>query len=137
MDLIEIRYFIETAYSNYQFAGCKYDFWQAEYMAQELTAAGVPMSEVKMTADDLNIMTKRLMEAFSNRRIALYPHEGLARDLLRIRIKETLRGFKLASVRDSNGHADRATALALCLPVALFEANRYSPQDEPDEVLIA
>ena len=37
-----------TAYQLYQFIGCKYDFWQAEYMAQELTAAGVPMSETKM-----------------------------------------------------------------------------------------
>jgi hypothetical protein len=123
VDLIEIRQAIKTAHSFYHFAGCKYDFWQAEYMAQELAAEGVPMSETKLNAEDLNIITRSLLDAFANRRVAIYPHDGLTRDLLRLRVKETLTGFKLTAVRDDSGHADRAMALCLALPAALYEAN--------------
>jgi hypothetical protein len=131
VDLIEIRHVVSNAYQMYQFVGCKYDFWQAELMAQELQADGVPMSETKMGAEDLNLITRSLLDAFSNRRIALYPHDGLQRDLLRIRVKETLRGFKLEAVRDDAGHADRALALACCLPAALALATQYQPEPEP------
>jgi hypothetical protein len=132
VDLIEVRYVIETAYQMYRFVGCKFDFWQAAYLAQELSAAGVPMSECKMVADDLNRITRSLLDAFSNRRIALYPHAELERDLLRIRVKETLRGFKLDAVRDEAGHADRAMALALALPAALSYANQYAAEIQPE-----
>jgi hypothetical protein len=131
VDLIEIRHVVSRAHDMYQFVGCKYDFWQAEYMAQELRADGVPMSETKMPAEDLNLIVRSLLDAFSSRRIALYPHEDLQRDLLRIRIKETLRGFKLDAVRDDAGHADRAMALAFCLPAAMAYATRYQPEPEP------
>jgi hypothetical protein len=137
VDLVEVRHAIETAHSFYQFVGCKYDFWQAELMAQELVAAGVPMSETKLPAEDSNLITRSLLDAFSNRRIALYPYADLERDLLRIRVKETLRGFKLEAVRDDSGHADRAMALAFCLPAALYEANQYRPAQTRDEVLVA
>jgi hypothetical protein len=135
VDLIEVRHVVSTAYQMYRFIGCKYDFWQAELMAQELQADGVPMSETKMGAEDLNLITRSLLDAFSNRRIALYYDPDLERDLYRIRVKETLRGFKLDAVRDDSGHADRAVALALCLPAALFEASRYVVATSRDEVL--
>jgi hypothetical protein len=136
VDLLEVRHAVETAHQFYRFIGCKYDFWQAELMAQELAAAGVPMSETKLPAEDLNLITRSLLDAFSNRRIALYPHADLERDLLRIRVKETLRGFKLDAVRDDSGHADRAMALAFALPAALFEASQYHPATTRDEVLV-
>ena len=136
VNLIEVRHVIQTAYTLYEFIGCKYDFWQAELMAQDLAAAGVPMYAVKMTAEDLNLITKNLMEAFASRCVALYPNADLECDLLRIRVKETLRGFKLTATRDDNGHADRAMALALCLPAALSEASMYAAQPAiPEEVL--
>jgi hypothetical protein len=131
VDLIEIRHVVSKAHEMYEFIGCKYDFWQAELMAQELRAEGVPMSETKLNAEDLNLITRSLLDAFSNRRIALYPHPELQRDLLRIRVKETLRGFKLDAVRDDAGHADRAMALAFCLPAALAMATQYQEPVEP------
>jgi hypothetical protein len=136
VDLIEIRHAIKTAHSFYHFVGCKYDFWQAEYMAQELMAEGVPMSETKLNAEDLNIITRSLLDAFSNRRIAIYPHDGLTRDLLRLRVKETLHGFKLTAVRDDSGHADRAMALCLALPAALYEVSRCGVVEPRAEVLV-
>jgi hypothetical protein len=86
----------------------------------------------------LNLITRDLLDAFANRRIALYPHADLTRDLLRLRVQETLRGYKLTAVRDDSGHADRAMALAFALPAALYEACRYQPEHESrDEILVA
>jgi hypothetical protein len=137
VDLVEICYAVKSAHQLYRFIGCKYDFWQAELMAQELIADGVPMSETKLNAEDLNLITRSLLDAFSNRRIALYPHADLTRDLLRLRVKETLQGYKLTAIRDDSGHADRAMAMALALPAGLYEANQYQPQRSADEVLYA
>jgi len=137
VDLIEIRHTVKRAFEFYRFTGCKYDFWQCEYMAQELRAEGVPMSATKLPAADLNLITRSLLDAFSNRRITLYPHEGMTRDLLRLRVKETLTGFKLTAVRDDSGHADRAMALALALPAALCEASRYGVREPRPELLTA
>ena len=40
-------------------------------------------------------------------------------DLSRLTIVEKSYGFRLESVRDADGHADTATALAIALPTAI------------------
>jgi hypothetical protein len=141
VDLMEVAFAVRQAYSLYQFVGCKYDFWQAHLLAAELSADGVPMSETKLGKEDTDHMVRSLLDAFSSRRISIYPHKELERDLLRIRIKERMQGgYKLESVRDeAGGHADRAVALALCLPAAMAFLQNYNPYPYPvrDEVLIA
>jgi hypothetical protein len=139
VDLLEVKFVISQAYRLYGFCGCKYDFWQADLLAAELSAEGVPMSETKLGKEDTDLMVRSLLDAFSNRRIAIYPHQELERDLLRIRIKERIQGgYKLDSVRDeAGGHADRAVALALCLPAAMAFLQNYNPNFiERDEVLV-
>jgi hypothetical protein len=137
IDLHEIEYVIEQAYSLYRFVGIKFDAWQAVFLAQRLESKGIPMSEIRMTAEDLNIIARTALDAFSNRRIRLFSNADLRRDILRLRFEETLRGYKLTATRDSFGHADRAVAIFYALPSALNEANRYDVGETRDEYIYA
>ena len=71
VDLIEVRYVVKTLYSLYQFVASNTHFWQAEQGRSNLLRKRVPVSRVEMQQGDLNVMTKSLLDAFSNRRIAL------------------------------------------------------------------
>jgi len=64
-------------------------------------------------------MARSVLQIFRNRRIALYPDDGLVDDLHRLTIVEKSYGHKLQATRDERGHADRATALAIVLPTAI------------------
>jgi phage FluMu gp28-like protein len=56
---------------------------------------------------------------FRNRTVRLYRDEALLRDLMRLTIVERANGsFRLQTMRDEHGHADRAIALAMALPTA-------------------
>ena len=77
------------------------------------------MREVPFVPANLNIFAKALLECFRNRRIELYPNRDLIRDLERISIIERPFGYKLDSIADEEGHADRATALVMLLPAMM------------------
>jgi phage terminase large subunit-like protein len=138
VDLLEVSYTVRMAHEHYRLEGVKYDFWQCHYLAEELRSDGVPMSETKLPREDLDLMVRTLLDAFSNRRIALFPQKDLERDLLRVRVKEKPQGgYKLESIRDeAGGHADRAVALSLCLPAALAIATRYTPPIRPEVLVV-
>ncbi len=139
VDLQEVESTVLAAHQLYGLACLAFDPWQAHLMAQRLASQGVPVRECPFTPENRNHMARAMLKVFVDRRIALYHDPDLARDLLRIRIKETAIGFKLDAVRDADGHADRAIALAMILPSALYEVDNYRPDEcEPcDEVLVA
>ena len=93
----------------------------------ELTRRGVPMEEQPFVGRHLNTMAAVLLESFRDRSIVLYPQEDLRRDLLGLSIVQKSFGFKLEGVRDERGHCDRATALAIALPVAAEIAGIHEP----------
>jgi phage FluMu gp28-like protein len=90
-------------------------------LAQRLTREGLPMREVSFTGASLQSMASELLGAFAERRISLYPDAGLVADLRRLRVVEKSYGVRLDAARTSDGHADRATGLAL----ALLAARRF------------
>ncbi len=64
-------------------------------------------------------MARVLIEVFRERRIDLYPHDELRRDLSRLSIKETGFGnYKLVAPRDKHSHCDAGVALSIALPFA-------------------
>ena len=73
-------------------------------------------------------MASALLQAFGEKRIDLYHDEDLLRDLRWLAISEKQWGYKLEPKRDSEGHGDRAIALAIALPAALDFAMTYSGQ---------
>lgn len=99
--------------NEFQLNGIVYDPWQAELMAEDLRAAGVRMRSYEFTSKHLSQMATTLLEVFNNRMIDLYRDPLLLRDLSRLVIVERPQGFRLQSTRDADGHADRATALAM------------------------
>jgi hypothetical protein len=138
VDLLEVAYTVRQAYQLYQFEGCVYDFWQCEHMAQELMTDRIPMCPTKLGREDLDLIVRSLLDSFASRRIALFPHAALEKDLLRLRVKEKPQGgYKLDSVRDeAGGHADRAVAMSFCLPAALRIIREHAPMPR-DEYIYA
>lgn len=92
-----------------------YDPYQCELLAQRARRQGVRMVEVPFSGGNLNRMASDLLDVFRSRRLDLYPDSGLLRDLRRLTIVEKSYGFRLESTRDADGHADKATSLALAL----------------------
>lgn len=135
VDLMEVEDTVLQAHQMYGLVSLKFDPWQCHLMAQRLASEGVPCSEVPFTPANRNWMARAMLKVFTERLISLYHDGDLARDLMRIRFKETGLGLKLDAVKDADGHADRAIALAMILPAALNESLNYVPDEGQDEVL--
>jgi phage terminase large subunit-like protein len=91
------------------------DPYQAEMLAQQLNRRGAHLETVPFAGQTLVEMASTLVEAFSSRRIEVYPDAGLLTDLRRLRIVEGPSGWKLQAPRTASGHCDRATALSLAI----------------------
>lgn len=129
IDLEEIYHTIVHARKEYNLRFVAFDPWQALSMAQRLEGEGVHMEQMPSVGQNLNRMACSLLECFRDHRIDLYDDDLLIADLLRLTIVEKPYGFKLEATRDEDGHADRATALALCLPWAMDEASVHRVPD--------
>jgi hypothetical protein len=101
-------------------------------LAQDLRNAGVNMLRWDFTSQNCDLMAREMMLAFRERRIQLYDHPDLIRDLRKLNIVD--RGFKLKldAPRDEFGHSDVATALAIIMPVALATALEPPAPPEPE-----
>ncbi len=119
VDLGAVRQAHRDAWHRYEMVWCGFDPSQAHLMAQDLSRMGVPMAEWPFVGQRLDKMARDLMTTFRNRKIELYPDDGLLDDLYRLNIVERRYGYKLEAVSDERGHADTATALAIALPLAL------------------
>lgn len=103
-----------------------FDPFQCQLLAQRCKRQGVRMVEIPFTGQHLNRMASDLLDVFRSRRIDLFNEPGLLRDLRRLTIVEKSYGFRLESTRDADGHADKATALALAL-LGVPKAQRARP----------
>jgi phage terminase large subunit-like protein len=100
-----------------QFPGVQigYDVYQAELMRSDLDRAGVSMLPVSFAGKIAQEMASELLEAFASRRVGLYHDAALVDDLRRLRIKESVAGWRLDPPRTSTGHGDRGIAFAMAL----------------------
>lgn len=138
VDLMEVEHTVLTAHKIYDFRNVRYDEWQCALMAQRLASQGVPMVVCPFSPANKDCMARAIIEAFTNRLVALYPDSEFERDLLRLRMKESpLGGLRLDAVKDADGHADRAIAFSMILPSALREATGGQISEPGDEVLVA
>ncbi len=134
VQLSDVRETCRESAATYRLAGIAFDPWQCLGMAQELDSDGINMVEWIFNSRNLSTMATNLLDVFKNRTIELYPHEGLIHDLMRLSIVERPQGFKIEAVSDEKGHADRATALAIALPLAISVFNDGAGQEQ-DEYL--
>lgn len=117
--LSEVQAHLEKLHSKIALDGVLYDPWQAELMAEELAARGVPMIRWNQSPANLDLMARAVLDAFRDRAIALYRHEGLISDLYELNLIERDSGYRLQSKRGKRGHSDTAFALATAAPTAL------------------
>jgi phage terminase large subunit-like protein len=134
VDLVAVREAQLDAHRRFGLFWCGFDPSQALLMAQELALEGLPMQEVTFGGKNLDTMARDLLSTFRNRRIDLYPDDLLIEDLHRLTIVERRYGYKLEAVSDERGHADRATALAIVLPMMLLESQVPALPEEDGDV---
>lgn len=130
VDLQEVEDALMALHARFNFRQVNFDPWQASHMASRLQSAGLgriasnnsrsslPMVEVPPTGQNLRQMATATLEAFNDRRVALYEEPNLLRDLHRLRVEERSYGFRLVSPRDEYGHGDMASAFQLALLAA-------------------
>lgn len=123
VDLMKIESVILQMHRRYKFT-LVYDPFQCALLAQRLQRQRIKTEEMTFTGKNLNLMASTLLEVFRSRRLRMYAHSGLVRDLGRLSIVEKAFGHKLESVSDQHGHADTAIALAIALPAAVEQSGR-------------
>lgn len=105
-----------------------YDPFQAALMAQRLVKAGVPMIETTFKGSNLDAMASEFLEQFNSRNVDLYNEPELLADLEKMSVIEKSYGHRLdASRSGEEGHADRATGLA----IAILGAKRFDQASGP------
>lgn len=119
IDMSQIEAAIRDAWRVFELTGLFYDPNECRYLSQKIRASGLRMEEVTFTGKNLVNMASAVLQGFREHRVELYPDDLLVNDLLRLVIVEKSYGYRLEATRDEHGHADRATALAIVLPVAL------------------
>jgi hypothetical protein len=74
------------------------DPYQAESSVQQLKRQGVWIDTVAFTGQALVEMASGLVEIFSSRRIDLYPDAELLSEIRRLRLRESIAGYRLEAV---------------------------------------
>ena len=132
VNLEEVWQGICWAANKYRIHMMSYDPWQAEFMAQKCRQAGMTAESISFQGKGATLMASTMLEVFRSRVIDLYACEPLLQDLRHLCIKEKSNGgYQLTAKRDETGHADRAMALATCLPFAWECIGTYT--HNPDE----
>ncbi|MBE3118287.1 MAG: hypothetical protein IMZ50_05960, partial [Candidatus Atribacteria bacterium] len=133
VDLGLVREFVLESYARWALDSVGYDPTQAELMAQDLEKSGCLMRPVNFGGKIMDLRANTLLSAFTRRVVRIPRDDGLIRDLHRLIIVEKRYGYKLEAVRDEMGHADRAIALSMGLPLAVAFAGEPAPEREQEE----
>jgi hypothetical protein len=115
VSLTEVENTVADMAREFNVARILCDQWQAALLVERLQNRGLPAMGVDFTGATLKSLASAVMSAFQERRLALFPHEQLSRDLRALRLVEKSYGVRLESPRGPDGHGDAATALALGL----------------------
>lgn len=87
------------------------DPYQAVSSMQRLREAGLMIDEFTFSAKNITRMSQNLFTLFKDRRIRLYPHEELTKELLTVKVVERNYGMRID--HDSGRHDDHVIALAM------------------------
>lgn len=94
-----------------------FDPWQAIRTAQRLRAHGMRVEEFAFSGQNWTKLTQALFSLFKDRRIRLFRHPELVKELLSVSIVEKSYGFRLD--HDSGQHDDCVVALGMASMSAL------------------
>lgn len=136
VNLMAVEAAIADAARRFDVWYLSYDPHQAALMAQRLAVElEKNLIERPFSGPNCMLMASSVLAAFRGRQIDLYDDPQLLADLRRLSIAERNYGFRLVATADENGHADRATALAIALPEMLEIANWEAAAESEAEPL--
>ena len=119
VDLEAVFEAVARTVKTYRATHLCYDEWQAMSLAQRIQRLGVNLNPVHFAGDGATRMANSLLEVFRERRIDLFRHPQLLRDLQQLSIVERpTGGYKVSAPRNKEGHADLGISLTLGLPLA-------------------
>lgn len=130
VDLAAVEQYCAKLHFRFNLQSLWIDPYQAILLGQNLTRKGLRVEQMTFTGANLNRMASALLEVFASHSIDLFPDDQLIRDLGRLSIVERPFGYKIEATRDADGHADRATALAIALPGAMVLAHQAAFRNE-------
>lgn len=129
IDMAEIEAAVLDAHRRYGLQLVLVDTWEARYLTQRLTEAGVLIELAPPSPSAQKSMASAMLEVFAQRTIDLYPDADLVRDLHNLQIKAMSYGLRLVSPRDET-HGDAAQALAIALVAAGRLPSWFDPPEE-------
>lgn len=125
LDLSAVEEWLSELAQDYQVTSVRYDPYQSVYLAQRLSAQGLPVEEFPQTVANLTAAGNSLYDAIKQRRLAVWEgSDSLRRHVLAAAAKETDRGIRLIK-----GHGGRKidAGIALAMAVASIEAYGTGP----------
>jgi hypothetical protein len=140
IDLQDVQYNVVELNRKFHRPIFAHDGYEAMLLIQQCQSRhGMRFQQVSFNGAPAKEMASELTECFTGKRIRLWRHEALLRDLRRLRIVQKPDGSVLKPVRTGESHCDSAIALAECLylsrttPGALQRANVWTgPSSAPE-----
>jgi non-ribosomal peptide synthetase component F len=123
LDVVED--WVRDASSRFNHAGVVFDPFQAIGMAQRLVASGVRCEQFNFSPSSIGRLAALMYRQLHDHAFALPDDESLLRELSRVRFRQTAPGLYRMD-HDSNGHDDRAVALALAAQWLLGDGNAFA-----------
>jgi hypothetical protein len=127
IDLTAVMGTIVEQAEYYGFGTVVGDESQAVLMGQLLQQRGVRFRGVAQSGKEAAARAITFVAAFKERRVDLFDHPALIRDLKRLRIVEKAASVKLEATRDMEGHADLGFAVSFLLPSAVATCRQSKP----------
>lgn len=121
VDIAKIKRTLRGVHKRYRLLWFGYDpAAGGSFLAQEMRAEGVRMSEMRFEGGSLNEMAVAFMQVLKAGCLESFENESLRRDFGKFHLEsKPLSGYRLRAVSDEFGHADVGTALVICLPKAV------------------
>lgn len=108
----EVERYILDLKRSFNFATMVFDPYQSESLKQRLQAKGLPISVFNFSGASWPALTMNLLGLFKDRRVRLYQHDGLIRELQTVSIVEQSYGYKLQNSK-AGTHDDMVVSLAM------------------------
>lgn len=122
VEIGEIEAQILNLNSLYDIGLMAYDPFQAAYLAQRLSAAGLPMQEFTQTVPNLKASTEAFFSLINSKRFEIYPSDEVKQYLLNSKIKELPDGSGYRLVK---GSQSKKIDLAVTLAWASYFCNQF------------
>jgi len=118
VQISEVEDHILQLAADFNLASISFDPWQSVRSKQRLEAKGLNITEFTFSGSNIAKMTSNLFSLFKDKRIRVFEHKELIKELLSVKVVERSYGYRID--HESGAHDDTVIALGMAaLPCAL------------------